>query len=407
MGRYKGDIEDGWIWYRRVRLGVLRSAGAGLCLGFCAGEFKFSSRTSPLPRHSSPVMRDFPPELTDGVIDCLCESSRHAMAPTPRWLAPGLADKSWKDAMKTCGLVCKGWLRRSRFHLFSQLHLREYDLHSFVNVVDASSLPILDFIRHLTLNFDRSMFDDALLTRIHRCPNLTRVEAKLYDGLRVTESAGHCLFTHLPLWASNAPSLSRLDLAFIGRDSIRTDVILDIASCIPSLEYLGIYGPSTKIEFDAASPSLPLPVALRTLDISLNSGIARLLSQLLARPRVPHLESLSVEERQRATDDLHGALESYMHDAGDRLESLTLPVHSPQRAELSRALLLVPKLRHLVLHIPNPSCASLVLLAVPISALDTLSLCSRAGQWDPLPWGALDQALAHPHFDALRRFNFH
>ncbi|KAJ7691297.1 hypothetical protein B0H17DRAFT_565233 [Mycena rosella] len=222
------------------------------------------------------------------------------------------------------------------------------------------------------------MFDNALLSRIHRCPNLTSAEVILEHGYknghRVAQSAGRCLFTHLPLWASDAPSLSHLDLTFINSGSIRADLILDIASCIPSLEYLGIYGCSAGIESDAVSPPLPPPVTLRTLNITLDSGIARLLLQLLARPRVPHLQSLSVPMLWCDTEeDLHGVLESYLQHAGGRLESLTLPVHSVQG--VSRSLLLVPKLRDLVLYIPNPCCAPLVLLAVPISMLDTISLC--------------------------------
>ncbi|KAJ6563639.1 hypothetical protein DFH09DRAFT_884965, partial [Mycena vulgaris] len=54
-------------------------------------------------------------------------------------------------SLKSCGLVCKRWLGRSRYHLFSHVHLPNPQLQYFVDVVESSSesLPILSFIRKL------------------------------------------------------------------------------------------------------------------------------------------------------------------------------------------------------------------------------------------------------------------
>ncbi|KAJ7877646.1 hypothetical protein B0H13DRAFT_1535416, partial [Mycena leptocephala] len=54
-------------------------------------------------------------------------------------------------AVNTCGFVCKRWLPRSRFHLFSRIILDADNLPLFIDIVDTSSLPILSFVRHLTL----------------------------------------------------------------------------------------------------------------------------------------------------------------------------------------------------------------------------------------------------------------
>ncbi|KAJ7834158.1 hypothetical protein B0H13DRAFT_1653387, partial [Mycena leptocephala] len=69
-------------------------------------------------------------ELIDQIIDCC-----------------NLAEK---DAMGACGLVCKLWLPRSRYHLFSRVSVNTDNLHSFVDVLESSSSPILTFIQHLT-----------------------------------------------------------------------------------------------------------------------------------------------------------------------------------------------------------------------------------------------------------------
>ncbi|KAJ7861062.1 hypothetical protein B0H13DRAFT_1639187 [Mycena leptocephala] len=66
-------------------------------------------------------------ELIDQIIDCC-----------------NLAEK---DAMGACGLVCKLWLPRSRYHLFSRVSVNTDNLHSFVDVLESSSSPILTFIQ--------------------------------------------------------------------------------------------------------------------------------------------------------------------------------------------------------------------------------------------------------------------
>ncbi|KAJ7474058.1 hypothetical protein FB451DRAFT_987964, partial [Mycena latifolia] len=77
------------------------------------------------------LMDDLAQELINQIIDC--------------W---EIADK---DSMSSCGLVCKLWLPRSRYYLFSTVSVNGKNLHSFVDLVDSSASPILSFIRHLTL----------------------------------------------------------------------------------------------------------------------------------------------------------------------------------------------------------------------------------------------------------------
>ncbi|KAJ6605188.1 hypothetical protein DFH09DRAFT_1422067, partial [Mycena vulgaris] len=55
------------------------------------------------------------------------------------------------DTMKPCGLVCTQWLPRTRYHLFFSATLSTANLASFVDLIDASSVKILYFIRKLRL----------------------------------------------------------------------------------------------------------------------------------------------------------------------------------------------------------------------------------------------------------------
>jgi hypothetical protein len=89
-------------------------------------------------------------------------------------------------------------------YLFSRAILDADNLPLFIDIIDSSSFPILAFIQHLILRFmDRSL-DDALLEKIHYCPNLRGIEVRISD-LGLGGDIGdvyQSLETHLPLWAS-------------------------------------------------------------------------------------------------------------------------------------------------------------------------------------------------------------
>jgi hypothetical protein len=61
-----------------------------------------------------------------------------------------------KDAVERrtiglCGLVCMQWRRPSRFHFFSEVHLSDSNLKSFLDLVETSPYHISRFIRLLVL----------------------------------------------------------------------------------------------------------------------------------------------------------------------------------------------------------------------------------------------------------------
>ncbi|KAJ6531662.1 hypothetical protein DFH09DRAFT_1370479 [Mycena vulgaris] len=342
----------------------------------------------------------------------------------PQELVDKVIDDTWHTgsdgvdgAMKACGLVCKSRLHRSRFHLFSRVAIDADNLPLFIDIVDTSLLPILSFIRDLQLRFraSRPPLDDVLLTRMHRCPNLTRIEAKIVtceSGERVLlQELPPSLHTHLPFWSSAAPSFSRLDLRVQELPSrLHLSEIFDIASRIPSLGSLGIYAYHSSIVDDSATTSCSLPLRLHTLNIDVVYGVGTLIQRLLSGPTLPTFKSLALTDRIQGP----GAdFEPFLQRAGGELEYVSLRFYVWEIAQLGRALVHTPKLRNLELLITSRSLPPDILSVLPPCEWETISfVVSRTKRHLLMKrhllsvWGAIDQALADPRFRTLRRFRF-
>ncbi|KAJ7088410.1 hypothetical protein B0H15DRAFT_290053 [Mycena belliarum] len=174
-------------------------------------------------------MDKLPQELIDHTID-----DYHAAAdPTER-------------AMECCGLVCKRWLRRSRFHLFSDLTLSAGNLPDFVDIIERSSTSLLNFVRHLELQYHGPSPDPLLLSRLHRCPNLVSIDLHITGGsasvLMAWLNSDEALHTHLRAWSDNSDTLSRLDITVRLRrkQKLSLGTVIRIISCVPRIEALGL-----------------------------------------------------------------------------------------------------------------------------------------------------------------------
>ncbi|KAJ7611224.1 hypothetical protein FB45DRAFT_1065910 [Roridomyces roridus] len=184
-------------------------------------------------------MNDLPQELVDRVID-LCD------------------DKE----MSVCGLVCRRWARRSRGRLFTALTVHAQSLPHIVDIVDTSSFPILSFVRELTLTVVPALLDDALLARLHPCPNLRTI--------RITGTERHvgidpsitteldALQPHLRSWAVDSSSITRLDLV-LSTPKISLQTVMNAVSCLPGLSELHMEG------FATHQPSPPPSIRLAPL----------------------------------------------------------------------------------------------------------------------------------------------
>ncbi|KAJ7140717.1 hypothetical protein C8R44DRAFT_866414 [Mycena epipterygia] len=148
-------------------------------------------------------MREFPQKLIDQVIDCRAEDL---------------------NAIKLSGLFCKGWLRRSRYHLFATVLLTAKNLCTFTELVVHSTLPTLTYIRHLKLRYDCRPFDGTNLALLHHCPNLTTIGIVIMysgkgDSSAINWLAQESLHTHLRSWSANSISLSSIAELVIPADT--------------------------------------------------------------------------------------------------------------------------------------------------------------------------------------------
>lgn len=250
-------------------------------------------------------MRQFPQELTDKVVDHSTDNK----------------------ALKTCGLVCKAWLPRSRYHLFSRVILTAQNLTSFVDLIDSSSLPLLPFVRYLKLEYAGVALDVVYLSRLHRCPNLTSIAIEI---LEYTTSPtewldwDELLQTHIRSWSDNASSLVCFDLKF-GVSMPPLHTIVNLMSCIPSVETLKIDGISAIANASDTYPSYA-PTRLAHLDIVvIFDDAASFFHWLLSLPVLPILKSLKYQGQF-----LSGAqsLKTLIQRAGVELQSLTLHILS-------------------------------------------------------------------------------
>ncbi|KAJ7939200.1 hypothetical protein B0H13DRAFT_2300952 [Mycena leptocephala] len=334
-------------------------------------------------------MRDFAQELIDKVMnDCSA--------------GPGGA-----AALKACGLVCKRWLPRSRYHVFSRIILDADNLPLFIDIVDSSSLPILSFVQHLTLSYIRPL-DDALLAKTYCCPNLKGVDARLSDPVDgAIDQFYPSLKVHIPFWAANSPLFSRLDLTYKGQ-YIELDVvtILDITSFIPSLEYLAISGCYILCHDSALPTAHSLSPRWHTLEMNVLGADVLLRSLLLPTP--PALRSLKFGPNSMV--DM-GMLQQFCSRAGGELDFLGIGFRNGFKEEVETVDRLVrsaPKLRNLQVSILRVTPVLRILSVLPAYAWNTITLVLwDLGSPDIPPWAAIDLALANPRLRALKLFSFH
>ncbi|KAJ7864229.1 hypothetical protein B0H14DRAFT_3862595 [Mycena olivaceomarginata] len=338
-------------------------------------------------------MRHFAQELVDDVIDS--------------W---ALIDRDGADAMKVCGLVCKRWLPRSRFHLFSRVTLDADNLASFIEIIDCNSLPMLSFIQQLKLRFAGRPLDGALLDRIHGCPNLTGIEIWISEMSRNLEDNTQfyrTLQTHLPLLASNATSLSRFDFRLPSHPlvGIPAGAIIDIIGCIPSVECVTVHGsysyiiPDPEFARRGAAPHLR-PLQMHTLEIRTYQGVQLLTSSLLSQHVLPNLRSLTL----RAGLD---PIEEFIQRVGAQVESLTLSFLEAPRAvpTIGRFVTYTTKLRDLQVFLLEPSPILNILSVLPLYNWDTISfVLINEDRRTVIHWGGIDHALTDARFCSLRRF---
>ncbi|KAJ7473970.1 hypothetical protein FB451DRAFT_1558256 [Mycena latifolia] len=325
-------------------------------------------------------MRNFSQELIDLVIDCV--SQRPEKDP---------------NIVARCGLVCKRWLPRSRFHVFSNMSMNGSRMASFLDIAETSSLELLPLIRSLFLVFPVGA---EHLTKLRECRNLTGIRL-LSHGNRNTESVRGFLDAQLLLLGAHCPSLSRLELD-TDMETIPLRMIADIFASVPSMEALKLIGfPSrSRIASEDVPRSLPFPAHFHTLEIAAD-GVDSLFAWFLSLPVLPTIKSLTLFEGY-APQPQDPSLVEYSRRAGSGLESLSL--WTVRTSDGSFGILKYARqLRHLTIKYLEPSEAPQILAAVPSSNVETIDIHLRTPP-DTALYALIDQALAHPRLSTLKRF---
>ncbi|KAJ7442972.1 hypothetical protein FB451DRAFT_1413889 [Mycena latifolia] len=305
------------------------------------------------------------------------------------------------DVTPKCGLICRNWLPRSRFHIFSYAKIHsESRLKTFLEITEASSLDLPSLLRALVLSPPSDGFDLEQLAKLPGCPNLTTLQLSA-RGKPGASQLQALLETQLAFLA-RCPSLSLFEV-ICTRDTISVRTIADVFASLPSLQAFRLTGPLTITPADLPS-TLPFPAQLHRLDISVVDGAGLVFAWFLSLPVLPTLKSLTLNKFDDVvTQD--PSLVEYFRRAGPGFVFLSLqPVWEDD--EPSGILKYATKLRDLQLHFQEAFKVPRILATLPSSNLETITI--HLVGWSPSPEDCrlIDEALANPRLSGLKKFSF-
>lgn len=226
------------------------------------------------------------------------------------------------SSLKRTGLVSRQWYPRTRFYLFRKVYLRLKDpaphpipqnIAGFLSLVDASPFEIIPNIRCLSLEYGVFRHEAASkphLLRFSVCSQLRNLsiyiprDRKLFLSLRMQLTVVGQKFTFL----------SAFTLKF---SALPLDRILDLISCLPTLESLCLWGDEM---LEGTSPLATLPAQLNSLEMHV-IGVEQFFAHLLSNPILPVFHSMILDN----CHDVCSVLD-YLDHAGAALDSLTLTI---------------------------------------------------------------------------------
>ncbi|KAJ7466403.1 hypothetical protein FB451DRAFT_1402155 [Mycena latifolia] len=348
-------------------------------------------------------MRQFPQELVDLVIDDAA--------------APDTTD------IGTCGLVCRQWLPRSRRHLFSDIILSNSHpsaIQTFLDLVDASSIPIFPLVKSLDMHLVNGPFAEMHTARLYDCHAIAdlRIHAPLqplHDRMEpVQDLQFQCwLQTHIPRFGSACLSLTRFELVLASDMPFR--IIAESICSLPSLTHLRICGHGDGygvLESGTVPPTDTFPPHLHTLDIALDRGINLFFEWLLSYDESPVFTSLKLGGV--ASGAPLGPIEVYLKRVAPQIEALepalilsSLIFKATWDFE-DRVMAFLPRLVHLSLTRQYARYLAHKLTLPSSHRLATLNVEVRplVGPYGRMPWASLDATFGTPQFATLRRLSF-
>ncbi|KAJ7611297.1 hypothetical protein FB45DRAFT_321560 [Roridomyces roridus] len=321
-------------------------------------------------------------ELAQELVDCIIDFCQ-------------MADRK---RIGSYGLVCKRWLPRSRYHLFTTVYLDSFSLADYIRLVDGSTLPILSFTQHLHLLTGRAPLDEWLLHRLNPSTSLTSVSITV-DVYR--SSPGQGITDQLKYLDSLATHLRRLAAAPIKKLALDLSVTTEIplstlgglVSCVPTVKTLSITTNSAFLRTTAAGV---LDLArLHELEIDAPECGARFLAWANT---LPSLRVMKV--RGWLNEGQDAPIKTFFARVGAGLEALELGITAlaweAVRTHYQDILVHCTALRHLTLKCDYPAQTLdlLPFLPAPEDAGEGLALTivvSAHGAQDH--WARIDAAL--------------
>ncbi|KAJ7927422.1 hypothetical protein B0H13DRAFT_1861417 [Mycena leptocephala] len=254
-------------------------------------------------------MQDFPQELIDQVLD---DAVTPDLVHSP--VIPGPRD------IGNLGLVCQKGLPRSRFHLFSQVTLREATVEPFFDLVRNSKFSLLSAIRTLELHFcqQRPLLDEDQMDLLRQSFNLVCLHICIPELVEDMQFGG--LQSQASILGNTIPTVPWLILGF---RTLPNSVIVSVITCFPALQKLALTGDKISAEgiSDAAIPALPPRIDTLKFHVPEMEAADHFFGYLLPLPVRPILRNIKFN-----ADPLRrgGTLEEYFKRAGHEIIFLEL-----------------------------------------------------------------------------------
>ncbi|KAJ7785009.1 hypothetical protein DFH07DRAFT_1054480 [Mycena maculata] len=340
---------------------------------------------------------DFPPELEDLIVDHM---------------------RGQNDALATCGLVSRSWLRSSRLHLFGTVTLRDRTWEKFLQLLDSPLSTVVQSVRTLAISrseddLDLGAFFEALIHQLPVFPSLTR--------LRISHAywAGVSMATVDSLVQMFA-NITALDLHLVTFDTPHE--LAALISCFTRLRGMSLYTPF--LDSGSSGRTTDLPLAPSTLElVRFRSGPSsgdppgHFIAWLHAGDQPPAIRSLELGILAATSLPSVGAL---LHALGPELHDLDLAfMYHVSAVDIGSYIDLSQNtnLRGLTIHLSlrrfrSPTAVRLgswALLAAVRSGLTTLTIVlslDTIAVLDNLDSAHFIATLEQPQFATLQRLHF-
>ncbi|KAJ7609452.1 hypothetical protein FB45DRAFT_1126799 [Roridomyces roridus] len=369
-------------------------------------------------------MRDFSQEVIDLVLDEVAVSSD--------------MDHPGHSSIAKCGLVCRRWASRSRFHILRELWCEGPEIEQFLSLLDTSSFPLLAMARSLYIFFpsDNSYKREHLARLSEGCVSLTQVvmtidwpESEDSDVDNVSYSV--FLETYLPVMGLRCGSHTHFEFIAFSDAEVSINTIAHILASLPALQEFKIAESTrephiviTEDEQAGDLSLLPFPAHLNVLDLhGVVSGAGLFFDWLVSLPVLPAVDWLQIYAFERESD--WNSLHAYTQRTGHHLLFLDIDseiggetpfrsfieaTDSRPRAEPRDLLRHASQLRHLSFQCRSPAdVPDLLLKLTSIDLEEVLIVCKGDGRTvadaDELTCRMLELVLKSKLFRRLERLS--